>query len=309
MNDVANNLENPKPEYQPLDTSGGIMNYDKTTGKTTPVVTNGQPVMPYTKPGPMQHVVVAGPDGKPVFANYQNGKYLDAQGAEIPNAQPYEKQPEQHVPVLGDDGKPTFANYAGGKWTDTQGKPIQNPRPIPPAPSYGQLMLPTKTATFIDPKTGIPTEMQWNQATGTYDKPLGISASNAYGHEAAQAGAVARSGDQLISDIQSNRESLGTLSTWVAKHGLNTPIADPKLAGLQAELGTFAALQPAMHGFRSHSAMESFQNIIGGLQKNPDATIASIRGILKTTSAINPGLAQVPNAGSGNNASDPLGIR
>jgi hypothetical protein len=156
-------------------------------------------------------------------------------------------------------------------------------------PNYGQLVLPTKTQTML--VNGIPTVMGWNEQTQKYDVPQGQSATGAYGHEEAQAGAVARGGEQLISDIQANKSRLGTLSSWVEKYGLDTPIADPQLAGLQAELSTFAALQPAMHGFRSKSAQEAFQKIIGEVQKNPDATIASIRGILKTAGAINPQLS------------------
>ena len=80
-------------------------------------------------------------------------------------------------------------------------------------------------------------------------------------------------------------------SLRVKKHGINAPyVGDPVLAHLQSELKTFAALQPAMHGFRSRSAQEAFENIIGDVQKNPEATIASIQGILGTAKAINPTL-------------------
>lgn len=151
------------------------------------------------------------------------------------------------------------------------------------APTYAMVAPSLRTVDVIDPKTGLPTVQT---LSGT---KIGTSATGAYGHEAAQAGIVQRAGADLISDIQANREKIGTLTAWVKKYGLNTPIADPTLAKLQAELGTFAALQPAMHGFRGTNAIDTFQNIIGGLQKNPDATIASIQGILRTAGAINPG--------------------
>ena len=154
-------------------------------------------------------------------------------------------------------------------------------------PTYAQVAPELRTVDVLNDQ-GIPTVQTLTGRT------IGTSASGAYGHEMAQAGAVARGGDQLISDIQANKDKLGTLKSWVQKYGLNTPIADPQLAGLQAELKTFAALQPAMHGFRSRSAQEAFENIIGDVQKNPDATIASIRGILKTAGAINPSTAQLP---------------
>lgn len=165
----------------------------------------------------------------------------------------------------------------------------------PPPASASAPYAKTRTVNLIDPESGLPTTYQYNSETNSYDKPVGVSATGAYGHEMAQAGAVERSGTQLVQDIKAHQQDLGTLSTWVKKYGLNTPIADPELARLQAELGTFSALQPAMHGFRSRSAMETFDAIIGGLQKNPEATIASIEGILQTARQINP----VPAKGGG----------
>jgi hypothetical protein len=303
-------LKHPRPETAPLDTAGGIVNYDKNGGGVTPIAgPDGQPVMPYVKPGPYQHVVVTGPDGKPVFANYQDGKYLDAQGQEIPNAQPYEKPGAEAPHAINIDGKPGFGVVVPGKgWVDpSSGLPIQgHVTPIPPPPSYAQLMLPSKTATFIDPQTGLPTEQQWDPKTGTYDRPLGLSASNAYGHEAAQAGAVERAGTELIADLQANKARLGTLGAWVQKHGLDTPIADPTLAGIQSRLASFAALNPAMHGARGAQAMEHFEKIIGGLQQNPDATVEAIRGIMQTAGAINPNTPQGGGgASSGGGAKEP----
>ena len=158
----------------------------------------------------------------------------------------------------------------------------------PPKQAASSSYANTRTVQLLDPESGIPTVYQYNAQTNSYDKPVGTSATGAYGHEMAQAGAVERSGGQLINDIKSHAQDLGTLSAWVQKYGLNTPIADPELAKLQSELSTFAALQPAMHGFRARSAMEAFENIIGGLQQNPEATIASIQGILQTAGNINP---------------------
>jgi hypothetical protein len=103
-----------------------------------------------------------------------------------------------------------------------------------------------------------------------------------------QAAAVTRGGEQLISDLQQHKDALGSLLTWAQKYGLNTPIADPELAGVQAELASFAALQPAMHGFRGMNALDTFEKIIGAIQKDPDAAIASIRGIMKTAGALLP---------------------
>lgn len=157
-----------------------------------------------------------------------------------------------------------------------------------PPSGQGSAYANTRTVNLMDPETGLPTVFQYDPDTKTYSKQVGTSATGAYGHEMAQAGAVERAGAGLIEDINKHRNDLGTISAWVQKYGLNTPIANPELANLQAELTTFAALQPAMHGFRARSALEAFNNVIGGLQQDPDATIAAIQGILKTAGYINP---------------------
>lgn len=205
-------------------------------------------------------------------------------------------EPHQVAGIM--NGKPVFGflDQNGDWWSkpNGQGEKLSG---FSPTPSYVQGILPTKTQSLMGPD-GLVHNYAWNKETGRYDIDQGVSGTGAYGHEMEQAGAVNRAGTQLIADIEANKASLGTLGAWVEKYGLNTPIADPQLAGLQAELSTFAALQPAMHGFRSHSALEAFDKIIGGLQKYPDATIASIRGILKTAGEINPNLGAAPAKGN-----------
>lgn len=294
-----------EPENTLVPTSGGYETFNPHEGSPTlhPLATtNGQPAMPYVKPGPRQHVFLQGPAGQAIAATFepQSGTYFDAHDQPIQNPQPYEKPPAETPHAIQVNGKPGFGIVVPGKgWVDpTTGQAITgHVTPIPPPPSYGQLILPTKTATFIG-QDGIPREYQWNEKTQTYDKPLGTSASNAYGHEAAQAGAVERAGENVIADLNANRKSLGTLGAWVMKHGLNTPIADPTLQGIQAELASFAALNPAMHGARGTEAMKHFEQLIGGLQQNPDATIAGIRAIMKTAGAINPNVNATPKGGS-----------
>lgn len=202
--------------------------------------------------------------------------------------------------VVPDPKSKTGFSYAAigadGKLSDIKGE-----APAPSAQQFSQ----TKTIQKFG-ADGYPHVFAFNPKTNTYDVDQGFSSAGASGHQAAQATAVANAGEDMIKTITSNKAKLGTLSAWVQKHGLNTPIADPDLAGLQAQLSSFAALQPAMHGFRSHSALETFDKIIGGLQQNPDATIASIRGILKVTGNMNPALRK-PNASRVIFARDPQG--
>lgn len=159
-----------------------------------------------------------------------------------------------------------------------------------PPPGQGSAYAATRTVNLIDPETGLPTVYQYDATTGGYTKQVGTSATGAYGHEMAQAGAVERAGTDIIKQLHdpTNREILGQISSYIKQGTLGTPLADARAANLSSQLKTFAALQPAMHGFRARSAQEAFEKIIGGLTQDPDATIASIEGILKTAHAINP---------------------
>lgn len=288
-----------EPDFTAVPTAEGYMSFDPhaQNPQLNPLpANNGQPVMPYVKPGPRQHVFLAGPNNMPIAATFdpQSGTYYDAHGTPVQNPQPYEKAPAETPHAINIDGKPGFGVVVPGKgWVDPMtGQPITgHVTPIPPPPSYGQLILPTKTATFIDPKTGLPVEMQWNEKTQTYDKPLGLSASNAYGHEAAQAGAVDRAATDLIAQIEAHKDKLGNPSAIIQSAILGTPWADRQTAKLRSQIATFAALQPSMHGFRGQDAMRQFEKILGGIPNNPDALIASINGITRTAGAINPGLA------------------
>lgn len=180
-----------------------------------------------------------------------------------------------------------------GSLLTEDGKPAPQGTMLYDKPASGAALAPTKTATVMG-EDGVPRIMQWNPATGTYDRPLGISASGAPGHEMFQAGVVERGGKQLIADLRNpdNRAILGNLQSYIEQGTLGTPFADQRAAQLNSELKSFAALQPAMHGFRARTAQQAFEKIIGGLAQNPDATVGSIEGILRTATG-----AIIPRAG------------
>jgi hypothetical protein len=194
-------------------------------------------------------------------------------------------------PMSGLDakGKPIYGYpQKGGVFsTDPEGNnPIDG---FKPAPTYASMVperLATQTKTLFGPD-GKPHDYSWNNASAKYDIDQGLSTAGVAGGREAQANVIAVAGANLIHDIETSKEDLGTLTAWYKSHTLNVPyVGDPKLAEVDAELRSFAALQPAMHGFRSTSALETFEKIIGGLAKNPEATIGSIRGILKTAGAV-----------------------
>jgi len=110
---------------------------------------------------------------------------------------------------------------------------------------------------------------------------------------ALQAKAIGRAAPPLIDEIQRLRGKVGNMEDYWEKAKLSltpggTPFADPDLAGLTSLLVTFAALQPAAHGVKGLRAIEAFEGSIGGIPKNPDALIASIRKTVQGTSALIP---------------------
>lgn len=111
----------------------------------------------------------------------------------------------------------------------------------------------------------------------TWLKPSGQSRSRAD-----QGKAVIEGGNQLIDTITKHKGKIGDMNAILNNAFLGTPIADVESAGVAAELASFAALQPALHGFRGQGALEEFIKIIGGLPKNPEALISAIKGIQKT---------------------------
>jgi hypothetical protein len=72
-----------------------------------------------TTPRPAEHVALAGPDGKPMLANYDptTGSYTDASGKAIPNPVPYEAPRADASKIMTGTlkGKPAFAAYEPGK--------------------------------------------------------------------------------------------------------------------------------------------------------------------------------------------------
>lgn len=158
----------------------------------------------------------------------------------------------------------------------------------PPPASATSAYANTRTATLLDPETGVPTVFQYNPQTNSYDKPVGFSAAGAFGGRASQAGAIERSGTDLIADINQRRDKVGNIGAIIESAFLGTPLADPEQSYLAARIGSFAALQPALHGFRGQSALKEFEKLIGGIPKDPDALIRAIQGIQTTAGEVLP---------------------
>lgn len=261
-----------------------------------------------------QHVVIEDPEkpGEPKAVNFNltTGAYTDPiTGDAIAGAKPWVKpaaEPKENKAVAGTvNGKPAWGVQTDKGWVDPQ---TQNPIPkFAPAPNYAEIIPQitaqrqrTQTKTMFGPD-GKPHEFSYNTQNGMYDIDQGFSTAGAAGGREAQANVVAVAGRNLIEDIKTHKDDLGTLTAWYKQHTLNVPYAgDPELAEIDSELRSFAALNPAMHGFRSTNALDTFEKIIGGLSKNPDAIIGSIRGILKTAGTLGTVGGQAAQGGANN---------
>ena len=170
-------------------------------------------------------------------------------------------------------------------------KPTAEPGNYVPVPDPSDPLH--KIAGWVDPKSGHfrPITDIPGMAGNAEIKPTGQEASRE-----GQAQVVGRAGDGLIKTIQSNRESIGNVDAIIKSAFLQTPLSDPKQAGVAAEIASFAALQPAMHGFRDNRPWIKFEKIIGGIPKNPDALISSIKAIQKTAGYFNPNCRNRPLA-------------
>ncbi len=109
---------------------------------------------------------------------------------------------------------------------------------------------------------------------------------------ASQASVIDRASDGLIKTIEAHKEKIGNVEAILKSAFLNTPLADKELSGVATEIASYAALQPAMHGFKGQDALHEFMKIIGGIPKDADALIASIRAIQKTAGYVNPRIGQ-----------------
>jgi len=189
-----------------------------------------------------------------------------------------------NVKVMGDR---TYEELSTGQWTDIG--------PAPPHAEQGNYMnMFDNDGHFLgwaNPKSGRmvgPDAFPALQAAagGAEVTPQRMSAA-AQGR-AEQAKAIARAAPPIISEINRLKPKIGNLSDYWKQITMGSPIADAELAGLAAELVSFAALQPAAHGARGLQAIKAFESAIGGIPKDADALIAAIQGTVKTTGALIP---------------------
>lgn len=241
--------------------------------------------MPAAKPDKEEKWTVIpgalGPNGEPVEVEANSGQMRVATTPGVTMKEP--PSPKDNKAVAGTvDGKPAWGLQTDTGWVDPENK-----RPLPgfkPPLNYAQGVAPTKTVEILG-ADNVMHRFQFNENTGKYDIDMGAAPTGTAAHQIFQAGAIEKLAPQVIADIQANRAILGKLSSYYKQWLAGTPVSDPAAAALLAELMSFAAMQPALHAFRSTNALEAFEKMIGGLAKDPDATIATIQALLKTPQA------------------------
>ena len=202
------------------------------------------------------------------------------------------------VRVMGDR---TYEEMEKGKWSDIGPAPPRaepgNYAPVPDENGQTIGWVNVKNKHFV----GVGEIPTLNQAEGGTNA-LPPKISGAEQSRRGQAAAIDRATEGLVKTIDTHRDKLGSIDAIFNSAFLNTSLADPDQAGVAAELASYAALQPALHGFRGQDALREFIKIIGGIPKDPDALIAAIRGIQKTAGYINPAIAKNKVKGTTNAA-------
>jgi len=221
-------------------------------------------------------------------------KKVETQGQTARDVANKKVENQRHnVKVMGDG---TYEELEPGKWTKIGSAP---PRTEPG--NYAPIYDPDSGdfAGWVNPKSQHFIGANEVGAPGggagiTPAKPTGQAESRRE-----QAKVVSRAADGLIKTIQANKDAVGDVNAIIQSAFLGTPLADKRLSGIATEIASFAALQPALHGFRGQDALREFIKFIGGVPKDADALIASIQAIKKTAGYFTPP-KKTPNAPGGN---------
>jgi hypothetical protein len=90
----------------------------------------------------------------------------------------------------------------------------------------------------------------------------------------------------LQNEIRANAEELGPIFGRLQRGEIKIGDVDPKIQKLYSTMQSFYAMQPAVHGFRNAEFVKDFDSFVGGLQTNPEATLAGLEGLKPTLDAV-----------------------
>jgi len=90
----------------------------------------------------------------------------------------------------------------------------------------------------------------------------------------------------LQQQLQENADELGPVMGRIQRGEIAIGDVDPKIAKLYSTMQSFYAMQPAIHGFRNAEFVKDFNSFVGGLERNPEATLAGLEGLKPTMQSI-----------------------
>lgn len=242
---------------------------------------------------------------QPIQGYTENGEPYLSNGEQAPaNARPYQKPPVANATQVPGviNGKPSFAWKIPGKtgFYDENGNKIEGFTPPPTyaevAPAMQTQRLEAQHVTLLGPN-GEQEIYTYNPATRSYTNPQGEAVSGAEGSRVLQAGHVIQAGQNLIDFVQAHPELAGHFDDYAKAAALGTPLSDPNEQYLASLIGSFAALNPAMHGFRSIEALKTFEKLMGGITNNPQSIVSGVQGMMQTAQTFNPNAGQHPTGG------------
>lgn len=207
------------------------------------------------------------------------------------------KQPEQRAPQNEyEDFKKAFKLKNPGATDDMVVKEYAKAHQAPQQLPQSMMFIPDGkggyTTTVVRPGDQVAPGAVTASTASSQNAPTSASRT-----VADQASAIRKTGDALIREIEAKKLKVGNIGSYWEQFVNGGPISDPDIAGLMTSLSSFAALQPKLHGFRSHDAMREFANIIGGVPKDAEALKASIRSIQNTAEIMERmGRIQTPGA-------------
>ena len=91
---------------------------------------------------------------------------------------------------------------------------------------------------------------------------------------------------EIVRQINENRDQLGPVAGRINKWEGTVGDVDPNVAELYSNIKQLYSLYGAAHGWRAIQTPQEFEKAMGGLERNPDALIASLQGSAKGLQAI-----------------------
>ena len=287
-------LKEGTPEYQKWVLTGTLPE-DRQAGEVHPIVSGENLYLP-PEPGstdlrPLTTPATAPPD----LGTVPVGPQLFNPPAEgygrVPARAPVkEKTEKENKAVAGTvGGSPAWGVQTEKGWVDPQtGASLPG---FKPPPNYAEQPPPEFSPVVVIGSDGTPQTLGFNKRTNQVSAPNiqgggTMLAPGQVGAQQYQATVIENAGSNLLNDIKANKGKFGNVGAIINSAFLGTPLSDPASSRLAAEIASFAALQPRLHGFRGQEAMREFEKMMGGLPNNPDSLAEAINGMLKTAGAV-----------------------